>query len=85
MPDVIETPTKDEPIPTAIDGCEAKLGRSSFFPKTKLRRQWWKESVAYQIYPRSFQDSNGDGIGDIGGRFSAPAFREKRTSNSLFF
>lgn len=30
-------------------------------------RQWWKEAVVYQIYPRSFQDSNGDGIGDLNG------------------
>ncbi|MBP3041311.1 alpha-glucosidase [Bacillaceae bacterium Marseille-Q3522] len=30
-------------------------------------RQWWKESVVYQIYPRSFYDTNGDGIGDIQG------------------
>lgn len=30
-------------------------------------RAWWKESVVYQIYPRSFQDSNGDGIGDLRG------------------
>ena len=30
-------------------------------------RQWWKESVVYQIYPRSFRDSNGDGIGDLNG------------------
>ena len=31
------------------------------------RRKWWKEAVFYQIYPRSFQDSNGDGIGDLAG------------------
>ena len=29
--------------------------------------QWWKAGVIYQIYPRSFQDSNGDGIGDLRG------------------
>jgi alpha-glucosidase len=29
--------------------------------------QWWREAVCYQIYPRSFADSNGDGIGDLGG------------------
>lgn len=30
-------------------------------------RQWWKEAVIYQIYPKSFQDSNGDGVGDLAG------------------
>ena len=32
-----------------------------------MERQWWHSSVVYQIYPRSFNDSNGDGIGDING------------------
>ena len=33
-------------------------------------RQWWNEKVAYQIYPKSFCDSDGDGIGDLQGIIS---------------
>ena len=35
-----------------------------------MERIWWKEAVGYQIYPRSFKDSNNDGIGDIRGIIS---------------
>lgn len=35
-----------------------------------MKRAWWKEAVAYQVYPRSFQDSNNDGIGDLRGLLS---------------
>ncbi len=32
-----------------------------------MKQDWWRDAVVYQIYPRSFMDSNGDGIGDLGG------------------
>lgn len=57
--------TKGEPIEICyIDGLNSS---------TKVnvsRKQWWKESVVYQIYPRSFCDSNGDGVGDLRGIIS---------------
>ncbi|MGB7474543.1 glycoside hydrolase family 13 protein [Trichococcus sp.] len=39
--------------------------------------KWWKKAVVYQIYPRSFQDSNGDGIGDIQGIISRLDYLEE--------
>ena len=40
-------------------------------------RKWWKEAVIYQIYPRSFADSNGDGIGDLNGITAHLPYLEK--------
>ncbi len=42
-----------------------------------MKKTWWKESVVYQIYPRSFADSNGDGIGDLQGIISKLDYLKK--------
>ena len=39
-----------------------------------MEKKWWKESVVYQIYPKSFKDSNGDGVGDIRGMIMVTIF-----------
>lgn len=46
-----------------------KVGTAAGMEKI-MNRKWWKEAVIYQIYPRSFMDSNGDGIGDLQGIIS---------------
>ncbi len=49
-----------------------------------LEKDWWKKAVIYQIYPRSFQDSNGDGIGDIQGIIQRLPYLEKLGINCIW-
>lgn len=49
-----------------------------------MDRAWWKQAVVYQIYPKSFQDSNGDGIGDLQGIISRLGYLEKLGVDALW-
>ena len=48
-----------------------------------MEKRWWKESIVYQIYPRSFKDSNGDGIGDLNGITEKMDYLEKLGVNGF--
>jgi alpha-glucosidase len=50
---------------------------------SQLSDDWWRRAVVYQIYPRSFQDSNGDGIGDLQGVIKRLDYLNDGTENSL--
>ena len=43
------------------------MSNSEILYATKENAEWWRSAVIYQIYPRSFADGNGDGMGDLKG------------------
>lgn len=55
-----------------------------YVSKGKITPKWWKEAVFYQIYPRSFCDSNGDGIGDLQGIISKLDYLKKLGVDALW-
>lgn len=52
-------------VAIAINACNNN--KTEHQPPTTKQENWWKEAVVYQIYPRSFKDSDGDGVGDLKG------------------
>lgn len=50
----------------------------------KNKKCWWKNAVVYQVYPKSFQDSNGDGIGDLNGIIKRLGYLENLGINAIW-
>ncbi|HXO47192.1 MAG TPA: alpha-amylase family glycosyl hydrolase, partial [Mycobacterium sp.] len=48
-------------------------------------RPWWTDAVFYQVYPRSFADSDGDGVGDINGVAAQLDYLERLGIDSIWF
>ena len=65
-------------VPAAVLGAQpSQAGSAALNQPAHQNRNWWKNAVIYEIYPRSFQDSNGDGIGDLNGITSRLDYLQK--------
>ncbi len=71
-------------VGTSLVGLAAKSTVKDAVTANGYHRKWWKEAVVYQIYPRSFQDSNGDGIGDLKGITSRLDYIQKLGVNVIW-
>jgi len=58
--------------------------RAQSAPAAQHNPNWWKNAVIYEIYPRSFQDSNGDGIGDLNGITSRLDYLQRLGINAIW-
>ena len=63
-----------------LTGCQTK---QAVVPESQ-QQAWWKEAIVYQIYPRSFQDSNGDGVGDLQGIIDRLDYIESLGINTIW-
>lgn len=63
-----------------LAGCQTK---EVVVPESQ-QQAWWKEAIVYQIYPRSFQDSNGDGVGDLQGIIDRLDYIESLGINAIW-
>ena len=50
-----------------------------------MEKHWWHKATIYQIYPKSFKDSNGDGVGDLKGIISKLDYLQKRVVSASFW